>query len=183
MMRGANWKLGGFFNIANDLWSQQRSYLNHTVLSNYFRWALTPDRAEYAKAAIGGNKAYTEPDERDDFEEVKKRIDAWSDVRMQILDHMKKVSIEFNPYTSGLAFISSFLSQSDIIFLNEVVQNETVIKYKLEEWKSDIDKAMKKIDLELNNIRNNKSTIKDLRVAVDELICSFSERGYFRNAD
>ncbi len=55
-------KTGGLFDLMGK-WFQERSSLNHDILSNnYFRWALTPGRSDYAETAIKGmNKKFHRP--------------------------------------------------------------------------------------------------------------------------
>lgn len=163
-----------------DEWSQHRSYLNHTELSNGFRWALTPDREGYADAAIKGvRNKYTDSDEQADFEETKERIDKWPVLKKQILDHTQKITSDFNPYKSGFDVLHSYLSNDDISWLQDIVKTDMVIRFKLDQWKKDVAQSVNKIDNELVNVKEGKTTIKELRTSTDNLKNIFSGRGYF----
>lgn len=166
--------------MGDDEWSQHRSYLNHTELSNGFRWALTPDREDYADAAIKSmRKQYPDPDEQADFEETKKRIDGWPELKRQILDHAQKITSDFNPYAAGFKVLHSYLASDDITWLRDIVKADMVIRFKIDQWKRDMAQSANKIDDELINVRKGKTTIKDLRTVTDNLKDIFSGRGYF----
>lgn len=166
--------------MSGDSWSQHRSYLNHTELSNGFRWALTPDREDYADAAIKvKSKEYPDVDEQADFEETKKRIDGWPALRMRILEHAQKITSDFMPYASGFDMLRTHLTNDAISWLQETVKADMVSRFKLDQWKKDVAQSVSKIDSELINVREGKSTIKELRSAADNLKDIFSGRGYF----
>jgi hypothetical protein len=167
--------------LHSDEWSQYRSYLNHTELSNNFRWALDPDRAGYAEAAIKGKskEPFTDIDEQNDFDETKKRINGWPDLRIKILDHARKVNANFNPYSLGFSILHSYLSSADIIWLQKIVREDMIIRFRLDQWNNDVAQSIAQIDNELINIKEGKSTIKALRTATDNCMNIFSGRGYF----
>jgi hypothetical protein len=177
-------RIGGYFDLVDDEWSQQRSYLNHTILSNKFRWALTPDRSKYAEAAIRGvdENQFSDPDEQTDFIETKKRINSWNEIKQKLITHAKKITTEFNPHSSGFSLLSSSLPPSDISWIQEIVRNETFSKFGLEQWITNVEEAVERIDSEMDNIRKNKSTVRELRDATDELISVYSGKGYFNYA-
>lgn len=166
--------------MGRDEWSQHRSYLNHTEFCNGFRWALTPDREDYAEAAVKGvAKEYADPDEQADFEETKKRIDGWPALRTQMLEHAQKITSEFNPYVAGFEMLRFHLSSDDISWLQEIVKADMVSRFKLNQWQEDVAQSVRKIDSELIKVREGKSTVKELRSAADTLKDIFSGRGYF----
>lgn len=166
--------------MTSDEWSQHRSYLNHTELSNGFRWALTPDREDYADAAIKGmNMQYSDPDEQGDFDETRKRIDGWPALREKILVHAKQITSYFNPFESAFNVLNLYLAAEDILWLRDIVKEDILTRFKIDQWKNDVIQTIKKIDIELKNVREGKSAVKDLRVATDNLKEVFSGRGYF----
>jgi hypothetical protein len=175
-------KAGGGFDLM-DKWSQERSSLSHDILSsNYFKWSLTPGRSGYAEAAIKGIAKDAFPlDERTDFQKTKERLDAWPEIKSKVLNLSNRVMTEFNPYLSGFDALSTFMSKDELQWFGEVIRYEVTDRCRLEQWKTDIESAVKKIDSEFNNIRTNKATIEELRSAVDNLIDIFSGKGYFRD--
>jgi len=174
-------KAGGVFDPLLDAWSQERSSLNHDVLSNnYFRWALTPGRSGYAEAAIKGMAKDVFPsDEQTDFEKTKARLDAWPEIKSNILRLSNRATTEFDPDSTGFDTLSSLMSEEDVQWLREVNRREIIDRYRLDQWKLDVECAVEMIDSVFNNIRTNKSTIEALRSAVDRLIDIFSGKGYF----
>ena len=173
-------KAGGGFDLL-DAWSQERSSLNHAVLSNnYFRWALTPGRGGYAEAAIKGMTKDTFPsDEQTDFEKTKKRLDAWPEIKSKVLRLSNRATTGFDPDSTGFDILSSRMPEEDVQWLREVNRREIIDRYRLDQWKSDVECAVETIDSVFNNIRTNESTIAELQSAVDRLIDIFSGKGYF----
>lgn len=172
--------MGGGLDLA-DKWSKERSSLNHDILSNnYFRWALTPGRSEYADAAIKGvDLLYDDADEQAEFKITKERIDAWPEIKSKIMNLLSRTITEFDPYSSGFDVLNSYMSNENIEWLREVISNRVIFKYRLRDWTTDVENAVNKIDLEMKNIRANKSTIENLRSSVDILISIFSMKGYY----
>ena len=149
--------------------------------SNMFLAAFTPGRAVYAEAAIKGmdQSAFQDPIKQKEYIWTKTRIEAWPLIKEKALDLASRVLVEFDPLSSALDHVSSELREEDMLRLRSIIRTETIARYRLDQWQTDVQHSIEQIEAHFAKIKVNTSTIDDLRTAVRTLVAICSGKGYF----